>query len=85
MSDETPAFEFTFEEVATTVEQRWRRVYHAKSISEAKAESQVEFENVSTGWWLVLKRLGLAIWISHEKPAIESGDLLEIRLRKRER
>jgi hypothetical protein len=38
--------------------------------------------NVSMGWWLVIKRLGLAIWISDTKPEITSGDLLSISIKK---
>jgi hypothetical protein len=78
-----PDFEFSFEEVATTVEERFRRAYHEEKIGIAKVESQMEFDEVSTGWWLVIKRLGLALWIGNERPGIESGDLMTITFRKR--
>ena len=61
--------EFEFEEVATTVEERFRRAYHAVGQSD-------DYEEISTGWWLVIKRMGLGIWIGKDKPAIQSGDLL---------
>jgi len=72
-----------FEEVATSVEQRFRRAYNPESISDAKVESQMTYDEISMGWWLVIKRLGLAMWVSHDKPQIESGDLLEISIRKK--
>lgn len=74
--------EFEFEEVATTVEERFRRVYDGDSVGSANVESQMKYTEVSLGWWLVLKRLGLALWIGKDKPAIESGDLLRINIRK---
>jgi hypothetical protein len=40
------------------------------------------YDQVSMGWWLVIKRLGLALWIGKEKPAIKSGDLLSISIEK---
>jgi hypothetical protein len=76
--------EFAFEEVATSVEERFRRAYDADKVGTAKVESQMEFTLVSLGWWLVIKRLGLALWIGKDKPAIESGDLLSITIRKRD-
>jgi hypothetical protein len=42
------------------------------------------YVEVSNGWWLVIKRLGLALWIGKDKPAIESGDLLRIKISKTE-
>ncbi|MET3996034.1 hypothetical protein ABID65_007706 [Bradyrhizobium sp. S3.9.2] len=77
--------EFEFEEVATSVEERFRRAYDAAKVGNARVESQMEYELVSLGWWLVIKRLGLALWIGKDKPAIESGDLLSITIRKRDR
>ena len=73
---------FEFEEMATSVEERFERVYHHDAIGTAKVESQMTFDNVSMGWWLVIKRLGLALWIGKDKPIIESGDLLRISIRK---
>ncbi|MCA1452870.1 hypothetical protein I6F35_06495 [Bradyrhizobium sp. BRP22] len=75
--------EFEFEEVATSVEERFRRVYDGVKAGTAKVESQMEYELVSSGWWLVIKRLGLALWIGKDKPAIESGDVLRITIRKK--
>ena len=63
-----------FEEVATTVEERFTRAY------DPTAESKMK--SVSMGWWLVIKRLGLALWISDTKPEIISGDLLSISIKK---
>jgi len=75
---------FEFEEVATSVEERFTRAYDPEKVGSAKVESQMEYELVSCGWWLVIKRLGLALWIGKDKPAIESGDLLRISIRKRD-
>jgi hypothetical protein len=77
--------EIEFEEVATSVEERFRRAYDGDKIGNAKVESQMEFELVSIGWWLVIKRLGLALWVGKDKPAIETGDLLRITISKGER
>jgi hypothetical protein len=63
-----------FEEVATRVEERFTTAY------DPTVESKRV--NVSMGWWLVIKRLGLAIWISDTKPEITSGDLLSISIKK---
>jgi len=79
-----PMSVFEFEEVATKVEERFRRAYNAESMGNAKAEGQVEYDEVSVGWWLVIKRMGLAMWIGHDKPSIESGDLLSISIKKRD-
>jgi hypothetical protein len=79
-----PDNEFEFEEVATSVEERFRRAYDADKVGTAKVESQMEYTLVSLGWWLVIKRLGLALWIGKDKPAIQSGDLLSITIRKRD-
>jgi len=83
IADSAPLTEFEFEEVATSVEERFTRAYNPKTIN-AKVESQMEYEEVSLGWWLVIRRLGLALWVSRDKPAIESGDLLSIAIRKRD-
>lgn len=77
--------EFEFEEIATTVEERFDRVYDPVSVRDAKVESQMEHKLVSIGWWLVIKRLGLALWIGKDKPGIESGDLLRICIKKHDR
>lgn len=73
---------FEFEEVATKVEERFERNYNAEAMGNAKAESRVEYDEVSTGWWLVMKRMGIALWIGKDKPEINSGDLLSISIRK---
>ena len=75
---------FEFEEVATSVEERFKRVYDSEALANAKSESQASYEQVSIGWWLVIKRLGLSLWIGKDKPAVASGDLLRISIRKRE-
>lgn len=74
--------EFEFEEVATSVEERFARVYDVEKAGNAKTEGQMEYAEVSNGWWLVIKRLGLGIWLGHDKPAFNSGDLLRITIRK---
>jgi hypothetical protein len=81
-SSHAPLSEFEFEEVATCVEERFRRAYDAQTVSDAKVESQMEYQLISLGWWLVIKRLGLALWIGKDKPSIESGDLLRISISK---
>ncbi|WP_456851929.1 hypothetical protein [Bradyrhizobium sp. USDA 4501] len=78
-----PLSEFEFEEIATSVEERFRRAYDPDVVGNARVESQMEPELVSTGWWLVIRRLGLALWIGKDKPAIEAGDVLRIRIAKR--
>jgi len=75
--------EFEFDEIATSVEERFTRVYDPVKTGAAKVESQMEYELVSIGWWLVIKRLGLALWIGKEKPAMASGDLLKIKISRR--
>jgi hypothetical protein len=70
-----PLSEFEFEEIATSIEERFTRAYDAASVGNARVESQMEPELVSTGWWLVIRRLGLALWISNDKPAIEARKL----------
>jgi hypothetical protein len=60
------------EEVATSVEERFERTFEGPG------------KQVSRGWWLVIKRLGLALYISKEKPQVQSGDILEITIKKRE-
>jgi hypothetical protein len=72
---------FEFEEVATTVEERFTRVYD-RSFGEAKGPNDGGSADVSTGWWLVMKRMGIALWIGKEKPEISTGDLLSISIRK---
>ena len=77
-------YSFDFEEVATSVEERFRRAYTAEGIGDAKAESQMEYDTISMGWWLVIKRLGLALWVGNDKPALDTGDLLEISIKKKD-
>jgi hypothetical protein len=71
------------QEVATCVEERFARHYRMETVASAKTESQMEFELVSTGWWLAIARLGLALWVSNEKPAIQTGDTIRITISKR--
>jgi hypothetical protein len=82
--DQAALSEFEFEEVATSVVERFDRVYDPDKVAAAKVESQMGYVEVSNGWWLVIKRLGLALWIGKDKPAIESGDLLRIKISKTE-
>jgi hypothetical protein len=77
-------YEFEFEEIATSVEERFHRVYDPEKLRDAKVESQMEYREVSRGWWLVIKRMGLALWVSNEKPEINSGDLLRIKIAKKQ-
>lgn len=83
-AEEGYEFQFEFEEVATSVEERFRRAYNAESMGIAKVESQMEYDTISMGWWLVIKRLGLALWIGKDKPKIETGDLLEISIKRKD-
>ena len=76
--------EFEFEEIATKVEERFRRAYDPEKVGIAMTEGQMEYTEVSVGWWLVIKRLGLALWIGKQKPAFETGDLLRIKISKTE-
>lgn len=75
---------FILEEVATEVVERFDRVYDPAKISSAMVESQMECQQVSKGWWLVIKRLGIALWIGNDKPGIETGDLLTITIAKKD-
>lgn len=83
--EQAALMEFEFEEVATSVEERFRRAYDPEAAGSAKVESQMSYELVSEGWWLIIKRMGLGIWVGKEKPAIASGDLVSIIIRKRDR
>jgi hypothetical protein len=76
----TPLYEF--EEIASCVEERFQRAYSPQAVGTAKSESQMTYEEVSTGYWLVIKRLGLALWIGNEKPEIQSGDHLSITIKR---
>ena len=58
---------FEFEEVATAVEERFERSYHPTQRPVARSRVQIEYENISIGWWLVIKRLGLALWIDEDQ------------------
>jgi hypothetical protein len=82
IASQTAMTQFEFEEVATRVEERFDRVYDPEKVGSALVESQMEHKLVSKGWWLVIQRLGLALWIGKDKPAIQSGDLLRINIRR---
>ena len=71
-----PLSEFEFEEVASRVVERVHRVYNVVGKSDL-------YDEVSDGWWLVIKRINLSLWIGKDKPAIESGDLLRIKISKK--
>jgi hypothetical protein len=72
----------TFKEVVSSVEQRFRRVYKGETVGTAKIESKMEFEEVSTGWWLVLRNMGIALRIGETEPAIADGDDITISISK---
>jgi hypothetical protein len=73
---------FEFEEVVTVVEERFTKAYDVESLCTAKYANEVKYKSVSSGWWLVIKRLGVALRVGDEKPEIKPGDTLAISIRK---
>lgn len=65
------------------VEERYSRTYDPAKMGEAKVESQAEFAQVSTGWWVVLDGWPIAIRMGDAKPDdLAEGDTLSITMRK---
>jgi hypothetical protein len=74
---------FTFGvETVDKVEERFTSVYNIEKVGAAKVESQMEPERVSTGWWIVLRGLPIALRAGNVKPDIAPGDVFEIALRR---
>jgi hypothetical protein len=73
---------YEFEEVVSSVEERFRRAYDTDTMGSAKVESHVEYESISTGWWLVIRHMGIALRIGKEKPDFVAGDTVTINIRK---
>lgn len=71
-----------FYETAAKVEERFRPVYDREKVANAKVEGQLEPEQVSTGWWIVLSRFGVAMRFGSSKPDIQPGDTLVMTLSK---
>lgn len=74
--------EFEFHEVVAKVEERFRKVYDSEKIAKAVTESQMAPDQVSTGWWVVLSRFGIAIRFGDKRPDIDVGDALVLNARK---
>jgi hypothetical protein len=65
------------------VEERFTRAYDPVKVGEAKVESQAEFTEVSTGWWIVLDGWPIAIRMGDGKPGgLAVGDTMSITIRK---
>lgn len=65
------------------VEERFSRAYNAAKMADAKVESQAEYDEVSTGWWVVLDGWPIAIRIGGEKPTdLAEGDTISVTMRK---
>jgi hypothetical protein len=74
--------QFEFEEVVSVVEERFVRAYDAESLGVAKYANEVKYKMISSGWWLRIKSLGVALRVGDEKPEIKPGDTLAISIRK---
>jgi hypothetical protein len=75
--------QYEFVAVATSVEERFRRVYNTDKLRDAKVESQMEYDQISTGWWLVIPEMGISLRIGDQRPTIDAGDVLSIIIGKR--
>lgn len=69
---------FEFHETVAKVEERFRAVYDPGKVGAAKSQSQMDegTEQVSTGWWVVLARFGVAVRFGATRPDIAAGDTL---------
>ncbi len=77
---------FDFYEKVLKVEERFRKIYDAQAVGDAKVESQMEAEQVSTGWWVFLERFGVAIRTGDTKPeGIDAGDMLMVSISSRKK
>lgn len=68
--------EFEFHEIVAKVEERFRKVYDGEKVAKAVTEGQMAPDEISTGWWVVLSRFGIAIRFGDMKPDIAAGDTL---------
>lgn len=61
------------------VEERFERRYREGSLADARTESQVEYEEVSIGWFVSLEGWGVAMkWSDHKPGDIAAGDQMII-------
>lgn len=64
-----------FYETIAKVEERFRPAYDAEVVGNAKTDAQLKnLEPISTGWWIVLARAGIAIRTGSTRPAFEAGE-----------
>lgn len=75
-----------FHEVVAKVEERWRPELDDEArkrlIGTEDVPGKYEPKMVSTGWWIVLARFGVAICTGKFKPDIAPGDTLVAEFRK---
>lgn len=65
------------------VEQRFERRYKEGALADAKTESQVEYDEVSIGWFLALDGWGVSMrWSDAQPDDIKAGDEMIIVMRK---
>lgn len=77
---------FEFYETVLKVEERFRKIFNAEAVGNAKVESQMEGEQISTGWWVFLEQFGVAIRFGDTKPeGIDAGDQLSISISSRKK
>jgi hypothetical protein len=73
--------EYEFHARVLKVEERYTKTYDAEKVGNAKVEAQMEGEDVSTGWWVVLEGWSVAIRFGKLKPNIEKGQTMIIDMR----
>ena len=71
-----------FPATASKVEERFIRSYNKEKLATAKAENQIEYDMISTGWWVLVDVLGISISLGKDKPALNVGDKLMVRITK---
>ncbi len=75
MSENTSTH-YEFRAVIRKVEERFARSYDVEKLGEAKAESQVEYKTISTGWWVLLEGWPVAMRFGNLKPLVKEGDTM---------
>lgn len=86
----TPEQEIEFHEVVAKVEERFRAELDAEARARLGAipgsgggtEGKYEPKMVSTGWWVILARFGIAMRFGKLKPDVVAGDTLVLVVRK---